>query len=163
MASRFLVANHQSTPKLRKASQEDILAEAARLLEGELRERVVLSSPAQTKRYLQLQLATLDHECFAMLCLNAQHEFIEFKTLFHGTVDYASVYPREVIREALAANAVAVIFAHNHPSGRAQASPTDHRLTRHLIEACRCIEIRVLDHLIVTRRDVFSFAERGYL
>ncbi|GHW03181.1 DNA repair protein RadC, putative [Vibrio cholerae] len=99
---------------------------------------------------------------FAVLFLDNQHRLIEFKELFRGTVDAASVYPREVLKEALNVNAAAVIFAHNHPSGDPEPSQTDRRITQRLKDALSLVDIRVLDHVVVGKSSV-SFAERGWL
>jgi DNA repair protein RadC len=100
---------------------------------------------------------------FACLFLDNRHRVIEYRELFNGTIDGASVHPREVVRQALTANAAAVIFAHNHPSGVAEPSRADELLTRRLKEALALVDIRVLDHLVVGDGDAVSFAERGLL
>lgn len=123
----------------------------------------VLSSPDHVRRYLSLQLSGLAHEVFAALFLDNRHRVIEYKELFTGTIDSAAVYPREVVKHCLKTNAAAVIFAHNHPSGVAEPSDTDIRLTRKLTNALALIDVRVLDHLVVGQGVQTSLAERGLL
>jgi len=123
----------------------------------------VLSSPDLVRKYLSLQLSGLTHEVFAALFLDNRHRVIEYKELFTGTIDSAAVYPREVVKHCLSSNAAAVIFAHNHPSGVAEPSDTDVRLTRKLTEALSLIDVRVLDHLVVGQGVQTSLAERGLM
>ncbi|MCK0767200.1 RadC family protein [Chromohalobacter canadensis] len=131
---------------------------------GSLLERGgALTSPALVRQFLTSQLRHLPHEAFAALFLDTQHRVIRFETLSEGTLDSASVYPREVSRRALALNAGALIFAHNHPSGVAEPSDADRRITQRLKEALGLFEIRVLDHFVVGDGEVISFAERGWL
>jgi DNA repair protein RadC len=108
-----------------------------------------------------MRLSTLDHEVFAALFLDNRHRLIEYVELFRGTVDGASGYPREVVKEALRHNTAAVILAHNHPSGVAEPSQADQLITRRLKDALALVEIRVLDHLIIAGDEVVSFAEMG--
>ena len=105
----------------------------------------------------------MQHEVFCVLYLDGRHRLIEYVELFRGTIDGASVHPREVVKQALEKNAAAVIFAHPHPSGIAEPSQADELITRRLKDALAIVEIRVLDHLIVAAGDVISFAERGLL
>lgn len=123
----------------------------------------VLSDPGATRRFLQLRLRHQPHEIFACLYLDNQHRVLDFEELFRGTLDGASVYPREVVKAALRHNAAALIFAHNHPSGIAEPSTADRSLTRRLREALSLVDIRVLDHLVVGDGEVVSLAERGWL
>ncbi len=122
-----------------------------------------LSSPQDVKNYLRLYLAEKEYEVFMVLHLDNQHAVISIEELFRGTIDGASVYPREVVKHALAVNAAAVIFAHNHPSGMSDPSVADERLTTRLKAALGTVDIRVLDHMIVGGMNVMSFAERGLL
>jgi DNA repair protein RadC len=115
------------------------------------------------RRYLSLQLSGLTHELFAALFLDNRHRVIEYKELFTGTIDSAAVYPREVVKHCLNSNAAAVIFAHNHPSGVAEPSDTDVRLTRKLTDALALIDVRVLDHLVIGQGVQTSMAEQGLL
>jgi DNA repair protein RadC len=136
---------------------------ARRSLRDGLRAGNALTSPGAVRDYLRLALAARDHEVFVALFLDAQHRVLRSAELFRGTLTQTSVYPREVVKAALAANAAAVIFAHNHPSGLAQASLADELLTRQLKDALALVEIRVLDHFIVAGNQTLSFAERGLL
>jgi DNA repair protein RadC len=112
---------------------------------------------------VQLRLAPRDHEVFTILFLDSRHRLIDCREIFRGTIDGASVHPREVVKEALARNAAAVILSHNHPSGVAEPSQADELITQRLREALALIDVRVLDHLIVAGSDVVSLAERGAL
>ena len=129
----------------------------------ELQRGVVLSSPERTRRFLQNHLRNPSREVFACLFLNAQHALICCEDLFQGTLDGAAVYPREVLRRALELDAAAVILAHNHPSGVAEPSAADRRITERLQAALALVDIRVLDHIIIGRGHAFSFAEDGLL
>jgi len=122
-----------------------------------------LTSPEATRAYLVDKLKAYDHEVFACLFLDNQHHILKFEELFSGTIDSASVYPREVVKKALAHNAAAVIFAHNHPSGINEASHADKAITQRLKSALELIDIRVLDHFIIADGRPFSFAEHGLL
>lgn len=122
-----------------------------------------LTSPRMVREYLRLRIAAEESERFVALWLNAQHQVIEIAELFHGTVTQTSVYPREVVKSALRANAVAVIFAHNHPSGAAEPSSADELLTRNLEEALALVDVKVLDHFVIAGHASLSFAERGLL
>ena len=122
-----------------------------------------LESPAATRNFLVAQLRDLPYEVFCCLFLDNRHRLIAFQELFRGTIDGASVHPREVVREALCRNAAAVILAHNHPSGVAEPSQADELITLRLREALALVDIRVLDHLIVGDSRCVSFAERGLL
>lgn len=123
----------------------------------------VLSSPEHVRHYLSLHLTGLGHEVFSALFLDNRHRVIEYRELFRGTIDSAAVYPREVVKRCLSSNAAAVIFAHNHPSGVAEPSDTDVRLTRKLVDALALIDVRVLDHLIIGQGVQTSLAERGLM
>jgi DNA repair protein RadC len=140
-----------------------VLEMARRHLQESLKRGSTLSSPDVTRRYLISQLRGHAHEVFACLFLDNQHRIIQFEELFRGTIDGASVYPREVVKEALAFNAAAVIFAHNHPSGITEPSEADKHITQKLKQALALIEIRVLDHFIIGDGEAFSFAEHGLI
>ena len=147
----------------RPARAEEILDAARAILARRIRRGTPLSSPHAAREFLQLRLAGQDHEVFAILFLDNRHCVIEFVPLFRGTIDGASVHPREVVKEALARNAAAVILAHNHPSGVAEPSQADEFITVRLRDALALIDVRVLDHLVVTGDAIVSFAERGLL
>ena len=134
-----------------------------RSLDEKLKERSALTSPGAVRDYLRFTLGRREHEVFVCIWLDAQHKVISFEELFDGTLTQTSVYPREVVKTALARNAAAVIFAHNHPSGVAQPSQSDELLTRNLREALALVEVKVLDHFIVAGNQAISFAERGLL
>lgn len=121
----------------------------------------VLGSPAQVKEFLRSRLGSLPHEVFCILFLDTRHRILAMRELFRGTIDGASVHPREVIHEALMNRAAAVLLVHNHPSGVSEPSQADEMITRRLKEALALIDIRVLDHLIVCGSDCTSMAERG--
>ena len=134
------------------------------ILERELQlPDVYINEPSTTKSYLQLRLAEREYEVFAAMFLDNQHGLIEYVELFRGTIDCASVYPREVAKEALSRNAAAIILAHNHPSGIAEPSQADQRITSRLKSALLTLDIRLLDHIIIGSNSTMSFAERGLL
>ena len=134
-----------------------------RYLEATLDRGEAFTSPALTRRFLQARLRAYHHEVFACLFLDNQNRLIRFEELFTGTIDGASVYPREVVKRVLALNAAAVIFAHNHPSGVAEPSQADHSITKRLQSALELVDVRVLDHFIVGDGEVVSMAERGLM
>lgn len=136
---------------------------ARRHYQETLRARPVLDAPRHTAEFLVAQLRDRPYEVFCCLHLDSRHRLIALDELFRGTIDGASVHPREVVRQALARNAAAVILAHNHPSGVAEASQADELITRRLRDALALMDIRVLDHVIVGDGACLSFAERGLL
>lgn len=141
-----------------------VLEMARRSLNAELRAATVFSSPGAVRDYLRLRLANLQHEVFFALWVDAQNRLISAEELFRGSLTQTSVYPREVVKTALAHNAAAVILAHNHPSGVAEPSHADEALTRELKQALALVDVRVLDHFIVAGTALpLSFAERGLL
>lgn len=147
-----------------KYAQLQAIMEMARRHLGETLQRGdTLSDPLTTRRYLTAQLREREHEVFACLLLDNRHRVLQFSELFRGTINGASVYPREVVKHALKHNAAAVIFAHNHPSGVAEPSQADRHLTQRLKTALEIVEIRVLDHIIIGDGESVSFAERGLI
>ncbi len=140
-----------------------IVQQALRLMEKTIRDTPLLTSPQAVRDYLRLRLADRPHEVFGVLFLTAQHQVIEFVEMFRGTLTQTSVYPREVVIEALSRNAAAVILTHNHPSGKPDPSVADEVLTHAIKAALAVIDVDVLDHFIVTCRDVYSFAENRKL
>lgn len=134
-----------------------------RYLDSELQEIPSLTDPASSARYLKSRLAAYPYEVFACLFLDNRHRVICFDEVFRGTIDGASVHPRDVVKLALARNAAAVILAHNHPSGVAEPSQADELITTRLREALALVDIRVLDHIVVGDGACVSFAERGLL
>lgn len=147
----------------KSAQLQDVLELARRSLREEVRRDTVLGSPAAVRDYLRLTLARREHEVFMALFLDAQNRLLVAEELFRGTLTQTSVYPREVVKRALALNAAGVILAHNHPSGVAEPSRSDEMLTASLRQALAMVDVRVLDHLIVAGAAMVSFAERGLL
>ncbi len=147
----------------KRAELAAVMEMARRSFAQQLSTTPVFDAPDKVKQYLSLHMGGLAHEEFAVLFLDSQHRLIEMKTLFRGTLAQTSVYPREVVKEALARNAGAVVLAHNHPSGAAEPSRADEFLTHSLKSALQLVDVRVLDHLVVGRGVVVSFAERGLL
>ena len=143
-------------------SDEAILASAANIIAERYIKKDAYTNPQATKDFLTYKLSGYEREVFAVMLLDNQHQLLEFKELFFGTLDAASVYPREVVKAVLAVNAAAVIFAHNHPSGESEPSAADKNITKRLTDALALIDVRVLDHIVVGRSPV-SFAERGLL
>jgi DNA repair protein RadC len=123
----------------------------------------LIDSPAATRQFLHAWLRDHPREAFACVFLDNRHRVVACEALFQGTIDGASVYPREVVRRCLELRASALIFAHNHPSGVAEPSDADRRITRRLIDALALIDVRVLDHLVVGDGEMVSFAERGLI
>jgi DNA repair protein RadC len=147
----------------KRAQFEAVLELAKRSVGEDLAQGAALTSPGAVRDYLRLALGAKSHEVFVCLWLDAQHRVVSAQEAFHGTLTQTSVYPREIVKSALAVNAAAVIFAHNHPSGVAQPSQADELLTRNLKEALALVEVKVLDHFIVAGSQAISFAERGLL
>ena len=146
------------------AQLQAVMELSRRALRETLRERPLFDAPQVVRDWLRLHLGHLPHETFCVLMLDARHCLIEAVDLFRGTLTQTSVYPREVVKLALAHNAAAVIFAHNHPSGAAEPSMADEMLTRALKDALNLVDIRVLDHFVVpSHGSPLSFAERGLL
>ena len=140
-----------------------VLEMARRALSEKMKQADSLNSPQAVRDYLRLTLARLPHEVFVIVFLTAQNRVIAVDELFRGTLTQTSVYPREIVKRALAHNAAAVILAHNHPSGEASPSAADRSLTKHLADALALIDVRVLDHFIVAPGASLSFAEQGML
>ena len=147
----------------KRAQFEAAMELARRSLKDEMRSASALTSPGAVRDYLRLAIAEREHEVFVCLWLDAQHRVIACEELFRGTLTQTSVYPREIVKAGLKANAAAVIFAHNHPSGAAQPSQADELLTRNLKDALSLVDVKVLDHFIVAGHQTLSFAERGLL
>ncbi len=178
--ARQLLAGHRSLRELFNASRDAALAQpglgiagwcrmqaslelARRYYAEAMRAGPLLDSPAATHRFLISRLRDQPHEVFCCLHLDNRHRLIAFDELFRGTIDGANVHPREVVKQALARNAAAVILAHNHPSGVCEPSQADQLITQRLREALALVDIRVLDHCIVADNGCLSFAERGLL
>ena len=144
-------------------SRAAIVEQALELLASEVQGANALTSPRVIKDVLRLKLGERQHEVFAVVFLDTQHRVIAIEELFRGTLSQTAVYPREVVKESLARNAAAVVLVHNHPSGSAEPSRADEFLTTTLRQALALVDVRVLDHLVVTRTSVTSFAELGLL
>ena len=144
---------------------DPIIDLALEVLEQKLKygDNPIFSHPQETKAYVRLRMAGLEREEFSAMFLTVRHQLIAFETLFKGTIAAASVHPREVVKAALAHNAAAIILAHNHPSGVAEPSQADIRITSRLGEALALVDVRVLDHIVVGGGEVVSFAERGLI
>jgi DNA repair protein RadC len=140
-----------------------VLELARRAMAERLKERAVFDSPGAVKEYLQMHIGSRPYEVFAVLFLDAQHRLIVLEELFRGTLAQTSVYPREVVMRALHHNAAAVVLSHNHPSGSIEPSRADESLTQTLRAALSLIDVRVLDHVIVSAGQSFSMAEKGLL
>jgi len=150
-----------ATGAYRPAGADEVLAAAQCVLAGRVRGTCVLDSPAVVRDFLRARLATLPYEVFAVVHLDAQHAVLDYVEMFRGTVAQTSVYPREVVKEALARNSSALVLVHCHPSGCAEPSRADEQLTRVLKQAAALVDVRVLDHLIVAGASIASMAERG--
>jgi DNA repair protein RadC len=161
-ADQKTFCKHLGLGSAKYAQLQAVLEMARRYLGESLQRGEPLTSPQITRQYLSQRMRDYAHEVFAALFLDQRHRVICFEELFRGTIDGASVYPREVVKQALQHNAAAVIFAHNHPSGVAEPSQADQHITRRLQDALSLIDVRVLDHFVVGD-DVVSFAERGLL
>ncbi|MDR6575957.1 DNA repair protein RadC [Pseudomonas extremaustralis] len=148
----------------RIVQENQVIDEALHILDRRLfTHGLILSSPDTVTAYLKLHLAPQEHEVFGVIFLDAQHRVLAFEVLFHGSIDGASVYPRQVVKRSLAHNAAAAIFAHNHPSGCTEPSQADRVLTARLKEALSLIEVRVLDHFIVGEGRPLSLAKYSWL
>lgn len=152
-----------SASELNNMEKQSLMALALALLAEQHQPGEALSSPEQTRRYLRIRLADRKNEVFGCLFLDNRHRIIEVSELFQGTIDGASIHPRVVVQKALELNAAAMLFFHNHPSGVAEPSNADEAITRRLKEALALVDVRVLDHFVVTAGESVSFAERGLL
>jgi DNA repair protein RadC len=144
-------------------TDDEIIQEAQKILRRRVRRNTVLSCPQSVREYFQMQLSGLSYEVFCVVFLDSQHRILHFEELFTGTLDGASVYPRRVVEEALNHRAAALIFCHNHPSGVSEPSAADRRITERLTSALALIDVRVLDHFIVSGEGSYSFAESGLI
>ena len=151
-------------PRADRVDDEEIIAKALGIIKRRLRVTdMQVGSPRDRKDYLTLKLADMPHEVFACMWLDSQNRLMEYSELFRGTLTQTSVYPREVVKEALRLNAGGVILAHNHPSGLPEPSRADELITQDLKKALALVDVKVLDHIIVGGADTMSFAERGLL
>ena len=159
--SSLLVRDDQG--RYMQATADQILEAARQVIDQKIPRGALFTSPELVKDYLRTKLAGFEHEVFAALFLDTKHRLIEYIELFRGTIDSASVYPREVVKAALRVNAAAAVFSHNHPSGNPEPSHADKVLTQRLREALAIVEIRTLDHIVVGSEGTVSFAEQGLL
>lgn len=162
-ASQTEFCSHLGLGPAKFAQLQAVLEMARRHLAEQLNRSNALTSPDLTKQFLQAKLRDLDYEVFACLLLDNQHRVLKYAELFRGTIDGAAVYPREVVKLALAHGAAAIILVHNHPSGIAEPSSADRAITERLKKALDLVDIRVLDHVIVGDGYCESFAERGII
>jgi DNA repair protein RadC len=159
-ASRFADLDPET---LTPAEGDALIELALRVLAQRHRRGAALTSPSDTQAYLRLWLAGRPQEVFACLFLDTKHRVIACEELFQGTIDGASVHPREVVRRAIETQSAALIMVHNHPSGRAEPSQADLRITQRLVQALNLLDIRVLDHVVVAAEGSVSLAERGLI
>lgn len=162
-ASKDQFCAHKGLGEAKFVQLQAVLEMTQRYLAETLKRGDALTSPQQTKLYLTSVLRDRHREVFYILFLDNQHRVIQDEILFEGTIDAASVYPREVVKRALQLNAAALILAHNHPSGIAEPSQADRRITQRLVDALQLVDIRVLDHFVIGDGEVVSFAERGWI
>lgn len=158
--NRFAELRHND---INEVEQTTLIQLALKILRARNRRGRQLSSPQATREYLQLAFQGYRNEVFGAIFLDTRHRVLAFEELFFGTIDGASVHPRVVVQRALDLNAAAVILAHNHPSGVSEPSCSDQALTRRLQDALALVEVRVLDHFVVTFEETTSFAERGLI
>lgn len=145
-------------------TEDDVLAAAANIMEKRVKlERKSIGVDKDVISLLQPRIGYLQYEMFSVIFLNTQNEVIDIKDMFRGTIDQTAVYPREIISEALKCNAKSIILTHNHPSGTTQPSEADKTVTTRIVEGCRLLDIRVLDHIIMSGNEYFSFATHGLI
>lgn len=146
-----------------EVSEQDILSFAQSIIENKFKRGTIITSPRDSADYLKSKIGHLEHEVFAAIFLDTKHQIIAFEELFQGTIDSASVYPREIAKRALHHNAAAIIFTHNHPSGNTEPSMADISLTTRLVSAMELLGIKALDHIIVAGNNSQSLAEMGHI
>ncbi|MFZ5956611.1 RadC family protein [Pseudomonas knackmussii] len=162
-ADQATFSSHLGLGRAKYAQLQAVLEMARRHLAEQLRRDSALESPQAVRDFLKARLRHEPHEVFACLFLDSRHRVLTFEVLFHGSIDCASVYPRQVVKRALAHNAAALILAHNHPSGVAEPSHSDRVLTQRLKDALALVDVRVLDHFVVGDGDPQSMAELGWV
>lgn len=155
---------HSTVTPTRPRQGDALIRKALAVLDARLREPgEMIGSPQAVRAFLRLHIAELEYEVFGVLWINNQNQLIEYDEMFRGTLSQTSVYPREVVKHALAHNAAAAILVHNHPSGVAEPSRADELLTRALKDALTLVDVKVADHLVVAGKHAISFVERGLL
>jgi DNA repair protein RadC len=158
----FVQDKHGKYMMTRPMDERELFNHVAAILETRMT-GVELTNPTAAADFLRLRLAPLEHEVFGCLFLDTRHRVLAFEVMFRGTIDSATVHPREVVKAALTRNAAAVILSHNHPSGFAEPSSADGAITRRLVEALALVDVRVLDHIVVGTEGTVSMAARGLL
>ena len=154
---------HRADGTVVPASNQEILAAARAVLEHRVRRGALLQSPQKVGEYLSMRVGYLDYECFGVILVDQRHRVIDCVELFRGTIDGASVYPREIIKLVLAKEAAGVLAYHNNPSAVKEQSQADELITRKLRDSLAAIDVRLLDHLVVAASNILSFAELGLL
>lgn len=154
---------HRADGTIEAASSQEILSAARAVLAHRVRRGALLQSPQKVGEYLSMRIGHLDYECFGLILVDQRHRVIDCVELFRGTIDGASVYPREVVKLVLAHQAAGVVAFHNHPSGVKDQSQADEFITKKLKESLAAIDVRLLDHLILAASSVLSFAQEGLL
>lgn len=162
-SSQQQFCSHKGLGSAKFAQLQAVVEMTKRYLAERIKRGDALTSPEHTKHYLSSVLRDRHREAFYVLFLDNQNRVISDEVMFEGTIDAASVYPREVVKRAIDHNAAALILAHNHPSGIAEPSDADRRITRRLVEAMGLVDIRILDHFVIGDGEVVSFAERGWM
>lgn len=170
MSIEQLQVNNEQAPPYNTVSKEalehdnSIINQALSILNRRMlrTENLLISKPQDVKNYLKLKIANKEHEVFSVMFLDTRHKLIAYEEMFRGTIDEASVYPREVVKKALEHNAAAIVLAHNHPSGDSTPSQADEKITFRLCVACKLMGIQVIDHLIIGE-SITSLAEKGVL
>lgn len=160
---RVYAIRAQDSDELRLLNEDDVLTTARSIMESRFQRSHYLTSPDTTRQYLTMALANEPREVFGLILQDTRHGVLGLEILFQGTIDGATVYPREVVKRTLEANASAVILVHNHPSGNPEPSRKDQLLTEKICKALGTLDVRVLDHLIVAGASTVSLAERGLL
>lgn len=145
------------------STAEEIIDAAKSIMESMMVQRDAFTNPNIVKDYLRARIGNLEHEVFTVMFLDNQNRLIKAEDMFRGTIDGAGVYPREVAKAALKNNASALVIAHNHPCGLLEPSAADQRITQRLIVAMELLDVRILDHVIVSAEGAMSFAERGLM
>jgi DNA repair protein RadC len=148
--------------RYRAATEEEIIETALSIIDARFQKGTAICNPQDAHQFLKLELAHMEHEIFAVLWLDNSHRVIAFESMFRGTIDGASVYPREIVKAALAHNAAACILCHNHPSGIAEPSQADRHITDKVKSALDLVGVRTIDHVLVAE-SVYSFAEHGLI
>ncbi len=162
--STLILSEDKGTYQIKpNITKQEIIFLDTQLIDSLFKAGKTISDPHDTRDFLKLKLGSLEHEVFAIILLNNRHQIIHYEHLFRGTINGASVYSREVVKLALKHNAAAAIISHNHPSGNAEPSTSDERITSRLKDALNLVDIRLLDHLVIGQGEIISLAERGLL